>query len=86
VTVSSQRSGVEIIVVDSGMGIRRADLATVFDEFQQLDYPSKYKPSGFGLGLAIVAGAVETIGACLVVSSRRGVGTAFTLWAPRLEA
>lgn len=86
VTVTCLESGVEIIVTDTGIGIKPSDLPSIFDEFQQLDHPGKHKISGFGIGLAIVATMVEAIGARLTVSSEQGVGTAFTLFAPTLEA
>jgi PAS domain S-box-containing protein len=85
VLIHCRASGAEIVVADSGMGISSADLPTIFDEFSQLEDPRKHKPSGFGIGLAIVATMVETIGAGLTVSSREGVGTAFTLRVPVLE-
>gem|GEM_PF-984890 len=82
--VTYTSSCIEIIVSDTGMGIPARDLGSIFDEFSQLDYPKKHKPTGFGIGLAIVANMVETIGATLVVSSRKDVGTAFTLSVPTL--
>jgi signal transduction histidine kinase len=86
VSIRSDRSGVEIIVADTGMGIRRKDLGTIFEQFQQLDHPTRHKPAGFGLGLSIVAAMVQVLGATLVVSSRRGLGTAFTLQVPNIHA
>ncbi len=74
----------EFVIVDRGVGIRQADLAGVFNEFEQLDQPHRHKPSGFGLGLAIVARMIEILGGTLVVSSKRGVGTAFTIRIPHL--
>ncbi len=86
VFVTATPGGCEIIVSDPGIGIDQVALGQIFDEFSQLDYPGKHKPSGFGLGLSIVAAMVEAINASLIVSSKRGMGTAFTLWAPTLEA
>jgi len=84
--VRSGHSGVEMVVTDTGRGIPQKDLASIFDQFQQLDHPGQRKPAGFGLGLAIVANMVTVLGATLVVSSRAGVGTAFTLSIPKIEA
>ena len=86
VMVSCDTDGSEIVVIDSGMGIAQADLASIFDEFTQLDYPRKHKPTGFGIGLAIVATMVDTMGATLIVSSEKDLGTAFTLHVPVLES
>lgn len=85
VGVSCGEHATEIIVTDTGPGIRRRDLPTIFDEFVQYDYPGKHKPTGFGLGLAIVARMVDVISATMIVSSRRGAGTAFTLYVPTME-
>lgn len=86
VTITCAASGVEIIVTDTGFGMNSADLPSIFDEFQQLDHSRKHRIGGFGVGLAIVAIMVEAIGANLTVSSEQGIGTAFTLFAPILEA
>lgn len=85
VAMAADGSGVEVVVADTGVGIRRRDLPTIFDEFGQLDFPGKHKPSGFGLGLAIVASMVDATGSTLTVSSRKGTGTAFTLYMPSLK-
>lgn len=86
VIASADTAGAEIVVVDTGIGIPSDKLAAAFGEFQQLGQPRKNKPSGFGLGLSIVARMVGAIGATLIVSSERGVGTACTLYAPVLDS
>jgi len=78
--------GFEIVVVDTGIGILDSELPLIFDEFRQLEYPGKHKPAGFGLGLAIVAAMVDALSGSLTVSSVHGLGTAFTLYVPRMEA
>lgn len=85
VEVECTQDGAEIVVVDTGIGIAARDLTRIYDEFSQLDFPGKHKPSGFGIGLALVATMVEIMGAGLVVSSAKGVGTAFTLKLPTLD-
>jgi PAS domain S-box-containing protein len=72
----------EIIVADCGIGIAETDLDCIFDEFKQLDCPRKHKPSGFGIGLAIVASMVYSMRGSITVSSETGAGTAFTLRIP----
>ena len=86
VSVNQRTTNTEIIVADSGIGIDESGIVTIFDEFAQLDQPRKHKPTGFGIGLAIVAAVVETMGASLIVSSAKDIGTAFTLHVPALEA
>ena len=80
--VNNEPDRTEIIIADTGMGIKSTELLNIFDEFKQLDFPRKHKPVGFGLGLAIVASMIDIIGASLTVSSEKDVGTAFTLLVP----
>lgn len=86
VFVSCSASGAQIVVADPGIGIGEDEIETIFDEFVQLSQPRRHKPIGFGIGLAIVAAMVETMGASLIVSSAKGVGTAFTLCVPVIDA
>lgn len=74
--------GTTIIVADTGIGIKSSQLQSIFEEFHQLDIPGKHKPSGFGLGLSIVAATLDAMNAQLVVSSVKNVGTAFTIYVP----
>lgn len=85
VQVECTQDGAEIVVADTGIGIATRDLIRIFDEFSQLDFPGKHKPSGFGIGLALVATMVDMMGASLTVSSAKGVGTAFLLKLPAME-
>lgn len=85
VQVECTQEGAEITVVDTGIGIDTRDLSRIYDEFSQLDFPGKHKPSGFGIGLALVATMVEMMDASLTVSSAKGVGTAFLLKLPTLN-
>lgn len=85
ILIESDDCGMEIVIIDTGMGIKQGDLRHIFDEFSQLDCPGRYKPTGFGIGLAIVSAAVDSIGARLTVSSKEAIGTAFTLYVPVLD-
>lgn len=85
VRLSGNDLGIEIIVSDTGLGINPDKMDSIYEEFTQLDYPKKHKPVGFGIGLSIVETMVETIQGELTISSAPGTGTAFTLFAPKLE-
>lgn len=61
--------GVEVIVSDTGVGIKREHLDLIFTKFYQTSNPqhhstgkTKFKGSGPGLGLAIAKGIVEAHG------------------------
>jgi signal transduction histidine kinase len=54
--------GVELRVVDQGIGIPRAELERVFERFHRVDQSPTRRIYGTGLGLAIVKGLVEAQG------------------------
>jgi signal transduction histidine kinase len=66
---------VEVLVVDAGTGIPRADQERVFEPFIRLD---REKP-GAGLGLAIAREDAAAQGGRLSLSSEPGRGSTFTL-------
>ncbi|MEQ8239594.1 MAG: response regulator [Cyclobacteriaceae bacterium] len=65
----------EVCVSDTGIGIPKSQLKTIFNEFEQgRDYISS-KYGGTGLGMSIANRLVERFGGILSVSSQEGVGT-----------
>ena len=66
-------SPVEIAVADTGPGIPETELSKIFDPFFTT------KPTGTGLGLSVVERIAECHQAELLVDSRLGVGSTFTL-------
>jgi signal transduction histidine kinase len=67
---------VEVIVSDTGKGIRKEDLARIFEPFHTT------KADGTGLGLAIVQRIIDAHGGEVSVSSDEGRGSAFRLRFP----
>jgi signal transduction histidine kinase/DNA-binding NarL/FixJ family response regulator len=63
-------------VRDTGIGIASADLARIFEPFQQAAPPA-LAAQGAGLGLAITERLVNLLGGQLHVASRLGAGTHF---------
>jgi signal transduction histidine kinase len=64
-----------IEVWDTGVGIPEAQRGKIFESFNQLDSQSE----GLGLGLAIVRRTSELLGARVVVQSRPGRGSCFSV-------
>ena len=69
---------VEIRVTDTGMGIAKDKLGSIFDPFVQLDRDSMPN-AGVGLGLAISRDLARQMGGELTVESEVGVGSVFTI-------
>jgi len=68
---------VEITVTDSGIGIPKEDLETIFDEFRQVDGSSTREYGGSGLGLTIARKFARLLGGELSVESEVGKGSTF---------
>lgn len=85
-SIIEDEKGVEITIIDTGVGIDKTRLPNIFDEFVQLESPRKHKHPGFGLGLSIVANMIELMHGCIVVSSEAGIGTAFTIKIPWMDS
>lgn len=69
---------VELKIKDNGKGIRDGDKHKIFDRFYQAD-PSRTDVQGSGLGLSIAKWIVEKHGGYIIVDSKVGVGTEFTV-------
>ena len=77
-----QGSAVRIEVEDTGVGISRDQLDSIFDVFQQGDSSLKKKFAGTGLGLAISKSFCDMLHIELGVESDPGTGTLFWLHVP----
>jgi signal transduction histidine kinase len=71
-------------VCDTGRGIPRDKLQTVFDPFVQVDARRSGGVEGVGLGLAISRDLARGMGGDLRARSVEGEGSTFTLTLPRL--
>jgi two-component system phosphate regulon sensor histidine kinase PhoR len=66
-----------ITVVDSGVGIPRAELPRIFERFYKVDRARTRNAGGTGLGLAIAKHLVEGHGGRIWALSEEGVGSTF---------
>ena len=83
VDVRPTADGAQIDVVDTGVGIDASELPHIFERFYRGSRANEARGSGSGLGLAIVRSIVEMHGGGIVVESRVGAGSTFTVSLPR---
>jgi two-component system sensor histidine kinase PilS (NtrC family) len=69
----------EIVIADTGPGIPKSDLKKIFDPFFTT------KIGGTGLGLAIVYRIVDDHDGTIIVDSREGEGTTFSIRIPAVD-
>jgi CheY-like chemotaxis protein len=85
VQLNGNDSDVDVIVSDTGIGIRPEFLPHIFERFRQADAGMTRERGGLGLGLAIARQLVETHGGTLCgASPGPGQGSTFTIKLPRL--
>lgn len=73
---------VRIRISDTGMGIKKEDLAALFQPFKQIDSGLSRNHEGTGLGLAICQRLAELMGGRIEAESEWGVGSVFTVTLP----
>ena len=72
-------SDIVIEIVDTGIGIAKDKLETVFDKFIQAEISDTRIFGGTGLGLTISKSIIELMNGTLTVKSEVGKGTTFTI-------
>ena len=80
----SAGAGEEIVVAvrDTGIGIARDVLPSLFEKFSVADDSSSSKYGGTGLGLALSQKLCRLMGGDVIVESELGIGSCFTIRLP----
>lgn len=65
-------------IKDTGVGIPKEKVQTIFERFEQLEHVTTRQHGGTGLGLTIVKNLVEKMGGAISVYSEVGVGSEFS--------
>src|SRR5579863_1047086 len=76
------QSRVRVDVVDTGIGIQKANLTHLFNEFYRVEGPGMRNISGTGLGLAIVKNMARLLQGSVEVESVYGKGSTFMIFLP----
>lgn len=77
--VPDGRASINMTVEDNGIGISEEFLPEVFDTFKQEHVGSTTAYKGSGLGLSIAYRFAEMMGGDIMVESKEGMGTKFTV-------
>ncbi|MCM1244262.1 MAG: ATP-binding protein [Roseburia sp.] len=72
-----------VSVRDSGIGIERSEMETIFSSFSQVDSKRNREEGGVGLGLAITQALVRRMGGFITVNSEPGIGSEFVFTVPQ---
>lgn len=77
--LSDNKVGLSVMVKDTGHGIRKEDIDSIFDSFERIDSTQNRGIKGTGLGLAISRELAELMGGTLICKSEYEKGSEFTL-------
>ena len=80
--VANGGNGIELAVVDTGIGMTAEQQAKLFEEFTQADASTARRYGGTGLGLAITRKLARMMGGEVTVTSEPGKGSVFTVRLP----
>lgn len=78
--------GLLFTIVDSGIGMNKRALGTLFDRFTQADISTTREFGGTGLGMSITHELVALMGGRIDVASEEDVGTTFVVFLPLLPS
>jgi signal transduction histidine kinase len=71
-----------ITVIDHGIGMDEAEIATAVTRFGQVASTWNRKHAGTGLGLPLAIGLIELHGGHITIDSEKGIGTTVTVCLP----
>ncbi len=80
--MNKENTLIEFSITDTGIGIHKDKLVTIFERFQQAESHTTRKYGGTGLGLSIAKQLIELQGGTLSVKSELNVGSVFTFYIP----
>jgi signal transduction histidine kinase len=85
-TCAETHDGIELEVIDTGVGIPEEALPTLFQQFRFVGGVDDRKTGGLGLGLFIARAFIEVQGGTVRLASQLGKGTRVTIKLPKRAA
>jgi PAS domain S-box-containing protein len=82
VNIEDLKDRIHISVKDTGRGIPKNKLNSIFERFVQVDKSLTRDHEGSGIGLSLVKCLVELHGGTILVKSKEGHGTEFNIYIP----
>ena len=82
--VNAEDQTIVFSVSDTGIGIRKEEIDSIFESFSQTDIHKNRKIQGTGLGLSICKSLVDLMGGDIEVFSTYGRGSTFTVTLPKV--
>ena len=82
ISACQENGDFKLAVADTGIGIDRADMDRIFEEFDRGRWTNGGSYRGTGLGLAIVKRLVDLLGGSVAVESEVGKGSKFIVTLP----
>jgi signal transduction histidine kinase len=83
IATAEENGWLRFAVIDTGLGIARADQERIFQEYVQVDSPSQRRHPGTGLGLPLTRKLASLLGGRIELESELGHGSAFSVVIPR---
>jgi len=83
ISINESNENIEIIILDTGVGIPKDELPIIFEPFYRVDKSRSRKVGGSGLGLSITKTILDKSGASISVESTVGAGTRFVVTFPK---